>query len=216
MKPAIHDIAAGFLAGGQARRMGGGDKARLLLCGRSILDWQLDATQAHRVRLISANGDPARYADTGLPVVADNLAKAEFAGPLAGILAMLDWLAETGQASWLISLATDAPFVPPDLAEQLAAGLQADRAELAQARSGGRRHPVFALWPVALAAELRAALEQDGLRKIDDFTARYRLAIIDFVGQPDPFFNINRPQDLAAAEKMAEKMPEKIPEEMAE
>lgn len=198
----VQDIAAGFLAGGQARRMGGGDKARLLVNGRSILDWQLAATRAHHIRLISANGDPARYADTGLPVVADNLDTADFAGPLAGILAMLDWLAETGQASWLLSLATDAPFVPDDLAAQLAAGLQADGAQLAQARSSGRRHPVFALWPVALAADLRAALEQDGLRKIDDFTARYRLAIIDFTGQPDPFFNINRPQDLVAAEQM--------------
>ena len=200
------DIAAGFLAGGLARRMGGGDKARLVLQGRSLLEWQLAATKMHPTRLISANGDPARYADTGLPVVADNLDTAEFAGPLAGILAMLDWLAETGEASWLLSLATDAPFVPTDLADQLAAGLQAQGADLAQARSGGWRHPVFALWPVALAAELRQALEQDGLRKIDDFTDRYRLAIIDFAGQPDPFFNINRPQDLAAAEQMAEQM----------
>ena len=203
---ASDDIAAGFLAGGLARRMGGGDKARLVLQGRSLLEWQLAATAAHPIRLISANGDAARYADTGLPVVADNLETAEFAGPLAGILAMLDWLAETGQASWLLSLATDAPFVPADLADRLAAGLQADGAQLAQARSGGRRHPVFALWPVAVAAELRAALEQDGLRKIDDFTDRYRLAIIDFTGQPDPFFNINRPQDLAAAEQMADQM----------
>lgn len=205
MTLAAADIAVGFLAGGQARRMGGGDKARLLVGGRSILDWQLAATSQHRLRLISANGDPDRFADTGLPVVSDE-AGGEFLGPLAGILALMDWLASCpqtkGRPGWLLTLATDAPFVPADLADRLAAALLAEGADIAQARSNGRRHPVFALWPLHLAGDLRGAIQQEGMRKIDDFTDRHHLAIAEFSGLPDPFFNINSPADLAAADNL--------------
>ena len=193
------DIAVGFLAGGLARRMGGLDKALLEIGDRSVLEWQLAATRQHHIRLINANGDARRYQPFGLPVVADNIG--DNPGPLAGILACLDYLAEQHQqVSVLLSCATDAPFIPTDLAARLCAGLKAENAVLAQASSHGRRHPVFGLWPVAQRARLRQALQQDGIRKIDDFTALYPVAIVDFTEQPDPFLNLNRPEDIAKAE----------------
>lgn len=193
------DIAVGFLAGGLARRMGGGDKALLEIGDYTILERQLAATQQHRVRLINANGDSSRYHLFGLPVVADNISGNP--GPLAGILACLDYLAEKQeQVSFLLSCATDAPFIPSDLAARLWAGLEAEKAVLAQARSQGRRHPVFGLWPVSVRARLRHAVQNEGIRKIDDFTALYSVAIVEFNEQPDPFLNVNTPEDIAHAE----------------
>lgn len=193
------DIAVGFLAGGQARRMGGRDKPFMSVGGTTILDHQMAATAQHPVRVINANGDLSRFDGYGLPVIADTIA--DWPGPLAGILACLDWLADHHtHCSLLLSCATDAPFIPSDLAERLLGAMTARSAELAQARSAGRRHPVFGLWPVAIRADLRAALLQEGIRKIDDFTARYTLAFADFDAQLDPFLNVNRPEDLAAAQ----------------
>ena len=193
------DIAVGFLAGGQARRMGGQDKPFISVGGQTILDRQLAVTAQHSVRLINANGDLSRFSGYGLPVVADNIA--DWPGPLAGILACLDWLAETHPTcDLMLSCATDAPFIPSDLAARLLAERNAQGAVLAQARSSGRRHPVFGLWPVALRAELRRALLDDGIRKIDDFTDRFSVAIAEFSGEPDPFSNVNRPEDITAAQ----------------
>lgn len=192
-------VAVGFLAGGQARRMGGQDKPFITIGGKTILDRQLTATAHHKVRLINANGTLSRFEGYGLPVVPDSVA--DWPGPLAGILACLDWLADSHPScDLLLSCATDAPFIPADLAERLLAARQAKGATLAQARSSGRRHPVFGLWPVSLRAELRSALLEDGIRKIDDFTDRYALAIAEFAGEPDPFANVNRPDDIAAAQ----------------
>lgn len=197
----MQDIAVGFLAGGQARRMGGGDKSMIMINGRSILDWQLAATAQHNIRLINANGDASRFSSFGLPVIADTLD--DYPGPLAGILACLDYLAENHHdIKWLMSCATDAPFIPVDLANQLILALTHAQADIAQARSSERRHPVFALWPLSIRQELKDALICDGLRKIDDFTDRYNLAIADFVGQPDPFMNVNRPEDIESARSM--------------
>ena len=193
------DIAVGFLAGGQARRMGGQDKPFISVGGQTILDRQLAVTAQHSVRLINANGDLNRFSGYGLPVVADNIA--DWPGPLAGILACLDWLAETHPTcDLMLSCATDAPFIPSDLAARLLAERNVQGAVLAQARSSGRRHPVFGLWPVALRAELRRALLDDGIRKIDDFTDRFSVAIAEFSGEPDPFSNVNRPEDITAAQ----------------
>ncbi|EHI49749.1 molybdopterin-guanine dinucleotide biosynthesis protein A, proteobacterial [SAR116 cluster alpha proteobacterium HIMB100] len=193
------DIAVGFLAGGQARRMGGQDKPFISVGGQTILDRQLAVTAQHSVRLINANGDLSRFSGYGLPVVADNIA--DWPGPLAGILACLDWLAETHpKCDLMLSCATDAPFIPSDLAARLLAERNAQGAVLAQARSSGRRHPVFGLWPVALRAELRSALLDDGIRKIDDFSNRFSVAIVEFSGEPDPFSNVNRPEDVTAAQ----------------
>src|SRR5262249_51332376 len=143
--------------------------------------------------VLNANGDPARFAGFGLPVAPDSVAG--FAGPLAGVLAGLDWAAiNRPDCSHVVSVATDAPFLPVDLVARLAAGLAEAQADLACAASGGRAHPVFGLWPLRLREELRRALTVEDIRKVDVFTGRYRLATVSFPDAPiDPFFNANRP-----------------------
>jgi molybdopterin-guanine dinucleotide biosynthesis protein A len=194
------------LAGGLARRMGGGDKARIEIAGVTILDRVLACLSAQCAGIIiNANGEPARFADTGLTVVPDNVPG--FAGPLAGILAGLDWLAaDNNGGEWMVSVPGDCPFLPDDLVarlhqarRQLGAGVG-----LACARSGQWRHPVVGLWPLALRADLRKALVEEGLRKIEVWTARHGVAIADWPDQPiDPFFNVNTPEDAARAEQVA-------------
>ena len=189
-----------LLAGGQSRRMGGGDKSLRLLAGQTLLDRVIDRVRPQVAALVlNANGDPARFARFGLPVVADSVA--DFAGPLAGILAGLDWTAANRpDCPLVVSLATDAPFLPTDLVARLAEGMKSREAELACAASGGQPHPVIGLWPVRLREELRHALIADGIRKVDVWTARHRLATVDFpVTAIDPFFNANRPEDLDRA-----------------
>ena len=193
-----------LLAGGQARRMGGGDKNLMKLAGKPVLQHVLDRMDFNgRPVMINANGNPSRYAEFGLPVCADVIDG--FAGPLAGILTGLEWVATNHPAcTHIISLATDAPFLPFDLIHKLEVALDAQSgagANIAQALSFTRRHPVFAIWPVALAAALRHALIVDGLRKIDDFTDRYQCITVEFTGEPDPFMNLNRPDDFELALK---------------
>ena len=194
------------LAGGQARRMGGGDKARIEIGGVTILDSVL-ATLSGQVQgmVINANGDPARYADTGLDVVADSVP--DFAGPLAGILAGLDYLSRQNNGiEWMLSVPGDCPFLPDDLVERLheARSKKGAGVPLACARSGEWRHPVVGLWPLALREDLRKALWDEGLHKIEIWTARHGVAVADWPDQPvDPFFNVNTPEDIAKAEKIA-------------
>jgi molybdopterin-guanine dinucleotide biosynthesis protein A len=194
------------LAGGLARRMGGGDKARIKIGGVTILDSVL-ATLSGQVQgmVINANGDPTRFADTGLDVVADSVP--DFAGPLAGILAGLDYLAaQDNGIEWLLSVPGDCPFLPDDLVERLhrARRKMGAGVPLACARSGEWRHPVVGLWPLALREDLRKALMVEGLHKIEIWTARHGIAIADWPDQPvDPFFNVNTPEDAAKAEKIA-------------
>jgi molybdopterin-guanine dinucleotide biosynthesis protein A len=193
------------LAGGRARRMGGGDKARIKIGGVTILDSVL-ATLSGQVQgmVINANGDPTRFADTGLDVVADSVP--DFAGPLAGILAGLDYLAaQDNGIEWLLSVPGDCPFLPDDLVERLhrARRKMGAGVPLACARSGEWRHPVVGLWPLALREDLRKALMVEGLHKIEIWTARHGIAIADWPDQPvDPFFNVNTPEDKARAEKI--------------
>ena len=192
-----------LLAGGRAMRMGGGDKGLRLLAGRPLLDHVIARLRPQLSRLLlNANGDPTRFAAYGLPVVGDS--PPDFAGPLAGILAGLEWAArEAPDCPLLLSAPTDAPFLPRDLVGRLWAGRKAEGADIAMAASGGRTHPVVGLWPVALAPALRHALVAEGLRKVDIWTARYRVAVVDFPSVPvDPFFNANRPEDLAEAERL--------------
>jgi molybdopterin-guanine dinucleotide biosynthesis protein A len=190
-----------LLAGGLARRMGGGDKCLRPLGGRSLLAHVVAraAPQADAL-VLNANGDPARFAAFGLPVAGD--AVPGHAGPLAGVLTGLEWAqAHRPRARWVVSVATDTPFLPHDLVARLRAALADGRHDLACAASCGRTHPVFGLWPVALAPALRRALVEEEVRKIDLWTARYRLAAVEFAAGPvDPFFNANRPEDLAQAE----------------
>ena len=196
----MQDVGFLLLAGGQSRRMGGGDKNQLDLCGKSVLQRVLDRVdRAGAPSAINANGDPQRFAGYGLPVIADVVDG--YVGPLAGILTGLEWMAaQHPNCTYMISLATDAPFLPPDLANRLYARLGSD-ASIVQAQSRGQRHPVFAIWPVALAADLRKAVCDEGVRKIDHFTQRYHCGIVTFSGKPDPFLNINRPEDFAEAER---------------
>jgi len=195
-------VAGVLLAGGLARRIGGGDKGMRELRGRPLLAWVIERARPQVAALaLNANGDPARLAGFGLPVVADGIP--DFAGPLAGVLAGLDWAAAAvAGATHVASFATDAPFLPRDLVRRLAAAVE-EGAELACAASAGQAHPVFGLWPVALRHDLRRALEE-GVRKVDVWTARYRLATVAFAADPvDPFFNVNRAEDLVAAERLA-------------
>ena len=194
------------LAGGLARRMGGGDKARLTVGGVTILDRVLATLSGQCTGIaINANGDPGRFADTGLPVVPDNVP--DFAGPLAGILAGLDWLAaQDNGIEWMLSVPGDCPFLPDDLVERLHAARRemGTGVPLACARSGEWRHPVVGLWPLALRADLRHALTVEDLRKIEIWTARHGVAVADWPDQPvDPFFNVNTPDDAAQAERIA-------------
>ena len=192
------------LAGGLARRMGGGDKARIRVGGATILDRVIARLRPQCSRLIlNANAELARFADTGLTVVADSVA--EHAGPLAGILAGLDWAADHApQIEWVVSAPSDCPFLPRDLVARLHRARIEAGATLACARSAEWRHPVVALWPVALRGDLRRALISEGLRKVDQWAARYSLGIAEWPAVPvDPFFNVNTPEQAAEADRMA-------------
>jgi molybdopterin-guanine dinucleotide biosynthesis protein A len=191
------------LAGGLARRMGGGDKCLLALAGRPLMAHVIERAGPQVGRLVlNANGDPERLASFGLPVVADVVGG--FAGPLAGILTGLEWTLENAPgAAWVASFTGDAPFLARDLVARLAQAVEESSADLACATSDGRAHPVFGLWPVRLAGDLRRALVDEGERKIDAWTARHRIVHVDFPCHPgDPFFNINRPEDLDEAERI--------------
>jgi len=193
-----------ILAGGLARRMGGGDKALREIGGRPILARVIArlAPQCEGLAL-SANGDPQRFAPFGLPVIAD--AVENHPGPLAGILAGLDWAAANpAHAQWIVSAPGDCPFLPRDLVARLRAALHSEGAELAVAASLGQSHPVIGLWSVALREPLRRALVIEGLRKVDAWTRRYRVATVNWPAEPfDPFFNANTLDDLAEAERLA-------------
>jgi molybdopterin-guanine dinucleotide biosynthesis protein A len=191
-----------ILAGGQSRRMGGGDKGLLPLGGKRLLDHVIDRLEPQVCDLaLNANGDPTRFA-TPLPVVSDSIGG--FAGPLAGVLAGLDWAAERGH-SHIVTAAADTPFFPCDLVPRLLRA--AETAPIALAATpdperGMARQPTFGLWPVALRDDLRAAL-QEGLRKVVQWTDRHGTAVAHFSADPfDPFFNVNTPEDMARAEAL--------------
>ena len=193
-----------LLAGGLARRMGGGDKPMRTIGGRTILERVIARLQPQCSELIlNANGDPARFAAFGLPVIADTVA--DFPGPLAGILAALDWVAANRpDVALVLSAAADCPFLPRDLVARLHQALIEQNAQLAVAASDGQSHPVIGLWSVALRNELREALVVEDVRKIDRWTARYRLATVNWPATPlDPFFNANTMDDIAEAERLA-------------
>ena len=192
-----------ILNGGLARRLGGADKGLVPLAGRPMLARAIERLRPQCGALaISANGDPARFADFGLPVLPDD--PPDFAGPLAGVLAGLEHCARTAPTmTHVATLPADTPFAPFDLVARLHEARRASGATIAVAVSGGRTHHVAALWPVALAADLRLALVREGLRKVEDFAARYPLALAEWPATPvDPFFNVNSPEDLARAEAL--------------
>ena len=204
MTSEVSGVPGVVLAGGLARRMGGGDKPLREIGGRTILVRVIERLEPQcQSLLLNANGDLRRFASFGLPVVADNIA--DHPGPLAGILAGLDWVAANRPgAQWMLSAPGDCPFLPRDLVARLSQGARAQGAQLAVAASRGRSHPVIGLWSVALRDALRQALVIEGLRKVDDWVARYRVATVAWPGEPlDPFFNANTVGDLAEAERLA-------------
>jgi molybdopterin-guanine dinucleotide biosynthesis protein A len=192
-----------LLAGWLARRMGGGDKPMRKLAGRTILDRMIARLEPQCAGLVlNANGDPARFLDFGLPVVADSVA--DFPGPLAGILAGLDWAANRPGAAFVLSAAADCPFLPRDLVARLHRARIEQNAEGAVAASGGQSHHVIGLWSVGLREELRHALTSEGVRKVERWMARYKIATVTWPAEPlDPFFNANTVDDLAEAERLA-------------
>jgi molybdopterin-guanine dinucleotide biosynthesis protein A len=184
--------------------MGGGDKPMRTIAGRTILERVIARLAPQCAGLIlNANGDPARFASFGLPVIADSVA--DFPGPLAGILAALDWTAsQQPEVKFVLSAAADCPFLPRDLVERLEEAREAQDAELAVAASGAQTHPVIGLWSVALREQLRHALVVEDVRKIDRWTARYKLVTVSWPTTPlDPFFNANTVEDIAEAERLA-------------
>jgi molybdopterin-guanine dinucleotide biosynthesis protein A len=191
-----------LLAGGLARRMGGGDKPLRTIGGRTILDHVIERMQRQCAGLIvNANGDPMRFAPWGMPVVPDSVPG--FAGPLAGILAGMEWAQEEPDITHIVSIPADTPFLPDDLVKRLETGARAAGVKLACAASGGRTHPVIGLWPIALADDLRHALTVQGERKIDRYTERHGVTAVEWPMDPvDPFFNANEPDDLKTAEKI--------------
>lgn len=200
-------IAGIILAGGRSQRMGGGDKSLRSLGGQPLLRHAVKRLAPQVGELaISANGDPRRFADYALPVLPDTIVG--FVGPLAGILAGMEWAELHTDASLLVSVASDTPFFPDDLIARLAAS---DHGRgVAMASSGGGRHPVFSLWPLELRPALRAFLEEGATYKVSAFAQRHGLVEVDFAdialngGMVDPFFNVNTPEDLAEAEHILE------------
>lgn len=194
-----------ILAGGRATRMGGGDKGALVVGGATLLERVIDRLAPQVAGLaLNANGDPARFSEFGLPVLADPLP--DYPGPLAGVLAGLDWAAEQG-ATTIVTAAADTPFFPADLVVRLEAAALGMPHPLALSRTADGRHPTFGLWPTALRDDLRGAL-RDGVRKVVAWTDRHGAATASFdTRDGDPFFNVNTPQDLAEAERRAGRHP---------
>lgn len=186
--------------------MGGGDKCLRELGGKTLLAHTIERVRPQvKTLVLNANGDLERFAEYSLPVIPDVVEG--FAGPLAGVLTGLEWVrANAPNCPWMLSAPTDAPFLPDDLVETMKDAVDELFADMACAMSNGRNHPVVGLWPVRLAGELRKALVEEDIRKIDVWTARYRLAEVEFPADPvDPFFNANRPEDLAEAERLLAK-----------
>lgn len=222
------EVAGLILAGGQSRRMGGGHKSLLALGSDNLLGHAITrlAPQVGALAL-SVNQDLERFAGFGRPLLQDR--QADFAGPLAGVEAGLSWLATSGAGEdrlndgprYLALASCDAPFFPLDLVERLWDAVQSDpAASVAMAVSQGRRHPVFSLWSVDLLDELRMALDA-GVRKVEAFTEPQGVALVewpvekfDIRGQVralDPFFNINRPDDLAEAQDLQQALDQDAP-----
>ncbi len=207
MNQTINDVTGILLAGGQSRRMGGGDKGLLTLAGKPMLQHVIDRIRPQVSALaLNANGDPARFAAFGLPVFPDSLSN--HPGPLAGVLAGMMWSVEhTPRASYIATVSTDAPFLPSDLVARLREAAITSPGTIAIARSGGHLHPVIGLWPVNLVDDLAEALGE-GVRKVLRWTDRHGTLPVDFPfaelsGRSiDPFFNANTPTELEEARQL--------------
>lgn len=192
-----------LLAGGLARRMGGGDKPLLEIGGRPIIAHAIERLGPQCAGLVvNANGDPSRFSAFGFPVVADSVAG--FAGPLAGVLAGMDYVcAQRPEVTDIVTAPADTPFLPTDLVKRLYDSRKSANARIAIAESGARVHHAVALWPVSIRDELRHALVAEDLRKVSAFIARYPNVNVAWPVEPyDPFFNVNQPEDVDAAKAL--------------
>jgi molybdenum cofactor guanylyltransferase len=197
-------IAGALLAGGASRRMGGGDKGLRMFGAETLLARTIRCLRPQVGTLVlNANGDPRRFKDYDLAVVADVIAGQ--AGPLAGVLTAMEWAREhIPGAAYVVTVPTDTPFLPPDLVSRLAHALVAANADIACAASGGRDHPVPALWKIGLASKLRVDMTKNDARKVDGWTTGQKLARAEWPTDPvDPFFNVNREEDLERAAALA-------------
>jgi len=196
------DIIGVLLAGGQSRRMGGGDKGLLELSGKPMIQHVIERLKPQvRALVINANGDPKRFEAYRLPVVADTISG--HVGPLAGVLAGMRWAKQNApEATHIITVPTDAPLLPLELAAKLLSALEDGSGTIALAASDGHKHPVIGLWPVNLADDLECALK-DGVRKVLHWADRHgtNIAQFEFISLDgmtiDPFFNANTPEELA-------------------
>ena len=200
---ASHNTVGVILAGGRARRMGGVDKTFVKLGGEALIARAMArASLQVGELLINANGDPSRFAKFGVPVFSDSIDG--FLGPVAGILAGLEWMREhRPDARWLASFACDCPFFPHDMVERLIDKAQSENALVAVAASGEQHHPVFAVWNASIPATSQGVLKDQDMRKMDNFVACFANTRVLFPSEPiDPFFNINTPDDLQRAEML--------------
>jgi molybdopterin-guanine dinucleotide biosynthesis protein A len=194
-----------ILGGGLARRMGGADKALLELGGRPLLSHVRERLSPQCEGLIlNANGDSARLGAFGLTIVPDSVSG--YLGPLAGILAGLEWAAlHRPSLEWVVNVPADTPLIPPDLVRRLHEARQIEAQPLACASSGSRDHFVIGLWPVRLRQDLRQALVEKDMRRVEDWARLHGMARASWPAEPlDPFFNINTPEDLAKAHELVE------------
>jgi molybdopterin-guanine dinucleotide biosynthesis protein A len=192
-----------ILAGGLSRRMGGADKPHLTLGGLTLLEHvsQRLAPQCHGL-ILNANGDPSRFERTGIPVVPDSLSGRP--GPLAGILAGLEWAAtHCPEIEWIVSVPADTPFIPEDLVLRLQDARREAGLPLACAVSGAQVHHAIGLWPIRLRQDLRRAIAEEGMRRLGGWAALHGYAEAAWSAEPvDPFFNINTPEELAQAKAL--------------
>jgi molybdenum cofactor guanylyltransferase len=193
-----------ILAGGQARRMGGGDKCLLPLAGKSLLQRTIERAQPQVDHLLlNANGNSLRFARSKLPVVPDQVD--EFKGPLAGVHAGLCWMRDADPDNeWMMSFASDTPFFPLDLVARLMSAAKNNAVRIAVAESRQQMHPTFALWHASLIDVIEATLQQEKIPSLQEFVQSQKMVSVDFADpNHDPFFNINTPQDLYTAESIA-------------
>lgn len=212
-----HHIVGCILAGGLSRRMGGGDKPLKMLGGKTMLDTVIDRfSQQTKHLLINANGDPQRLSEYGLPVIPDAITG--HAGPLAGISACMNWVADHHpHATHIATAAADTPFFPVDLVSRLGEAIKAGDSEIAIATSGGHRHPVFGLWALSLRNDLARWMQETDTFKVIVWARLHRLTMVEFplVGRSqdiDPFYNVNTPEDLSTANTLRRQI-ETLPEE---
>ena len=196
-------IVGVILAGGLARRLGNVDKALVQVGQTSLLEFAVKNLEPQCDQIIiNANGNPERFQDHNTPIIPDTIEG--HLGPLAGVLAAMEWAQQNApQTKWIVTLPVDTPFAPSDLTQCLMQETSAQNADMACASSGGRLHPVVGLWPINLAKQLRHAIINEDMRKVDSWTSRYKLAVVNFdINQYDPFFNVNRPDDIETAQKI--------------